>query len=87
VLKHLTDFRALSQRIQYGKGEISDKGIIFTEKLDMERISQKSPIPSLPLPCSPTHPLPLLGPGIPLYWGHIKFVRPRGKELKVSANL
>jgi hypothetical protein len=23
----------------------------------------------LPLPCSPTHPLPLLGPGIPLYWG------------------
>jgi hypothetical protein len=24
---------------------------------------------TLPLPCSPTHPLPLLGPGIPLYWG------------------
>jgi len=23
----------------------------------------------LPPPCSPTHPLPLLGPGIPLYWG------------------
>jgi hypothetical protein len=23
---------------------------------------------TLPLPCSPTHPLPLLGPGIPLYW-------------------
>jgi hypothetical protein len=23
----------------------------------------------LPLPCSPTHPLPLLGPGFPLYWG------------------
>ena len=22
-----------------------------------------------PLPCSPTHLLPLLGPGIPLYWG------------------
>ena len=22
----------------------------------------------LPLPCSPTHPLPLLGPGINLYW-------------------
>ena len=20
-------------------------------------------------PCSPTHPLPLPGPGIPLYWG------------------
>jgi hypothetical protein len=25
---------------------------------------------TLPLPCSPTHPLPLLGPGIPLYWGY-----------------
>jgi hypothetical protein len=23
---------------------------------------------TLPLPCSPTHPLPLLGPGVPLYW-------------------
>jgi hypothetical protein len=24
---------------------------------------------TLPLPCSPTLPLPLLGPGVPLYWG------------------
>jgi hypothetical protein len=24
---------------------------------------------TLPPPCSPTHPLPLLGPGIPLYLG------------------
>jgi hypothetical protein len=24
---------------------------------------------TLPQPCSPTHPLPLLGPGFPLYWG------------------
>jgi hypothetical protein len=23
----------------------------------------------LPLPCYPTHPLPLIGPGFPLYWG------------------
>jgi hypothetical protein len=23
---------------------------------------------TLPTACSPTHPLPLLGPGIPLYW-------------------
>jgi hypothetical protein len=29
-------------------------------------LSQKSPIPS---PHSPTHPFPLFGPGIPLYWG------------------
>jgi hypothetical protein len=24
---------------------------------------------TLPPPCSPTHPLLLFGPGIPLYWG------------------
>jgi hypothetical protein len=24
---------------------------------------------TLPLPCSSTHPFPLLGPGVPLYWG------------------
>jgi hypothetical protein len=24
---------------------------------------------TLPLPCFPIHPLALLGPGIPLYWG------------------
>jgi hypothetical protein len=24
---------------------------------------------TLPLPCSTIHSLPLLGPGIPLYWG------------------
>jgi hypothetical protein len=24
---------------------------------------------TVPLPCSPTHPLPLLGPGVPLHWG------------------
>ena len=29
-------------------------------------LSQKSPIPT---PHSPTHPLPLFGTGIPLYWG------------------
>jgi hypothetical protein len=34
-------------------------------------ISSASPkVPyTLPPPCSATHPLPLLGPGIPLYWG------------------
>jgi hypothetical protein len=25
---------------------------------------------TFPLPCSPTHPLLLLGPGIPLYWAY-----------------
>jgi hypothetical protein len=25
--------------------------------------------PSPPPPCLPTHPLPLLGPGVLLYWG------------------
>jgi hypothetical protein len=24
---------------------------------------------TLPPPCSPTHPHPLRGPGIPMYWG------------------
>jgi hypothetical protein len=24
---------------------------------------------TLPLPCFPNHPLPVLGPGIPVYWG------------------
>ena len=30
--------------------------------------TQKFPY-TLTLPCSPTHPLPLLGPAILLYWG------------------
>jgi hypothetical protein len=40
--------------------------------LDMFFIYISNPIPkvsyTLPLPCSLTHPLLLLGPGIPLYW-------------------
>jgi hypothetical protein len=35
---------------------------------------------ALPPPCSPTHPLPLLGPGIPLYWG-IKSLQYQGASL------
>jgi hypothetical protein len=30
----------------------------------------KSPYNLRPPPCSPTYPLPLPGPGIPLYWGN-----------------
>jgi hypothetical protein len=42
-----------------------------------QMLSWKSPIP-FPLPCSPTHPLLLLDPGIsPVLW-HIIFARPRG---------
>jgi hypothetical protein len=41
--------------------------------LDIFFIYISSAIPkvpyTLPPPCSPTHPLLLLGPGIPLYWG------------------
>jgi hypothetical protein len=33
---------------------------------------------TLPPPHSPTHPLPLFGPGVPLYWGHMKFACPMG---------
>jgi hypothetical protein len=40
-------------------------------KLDIFFIYISNAIPkvpyTLPQPCSPTHPLPLLGPGIPLY--------------------
>jgi hypothetical protein len=39
-------------------------------------LSRKSPIPS-PHSCSPTHPLPLLGPGVSPVLGHRKFARPR----------
>jgi hypothetical protein len=41
--------------------------------LDIFFIYISNAIPKVPYtlhpPCSPTHPLPLLGPGIPLYWG------------------
>jgi hypothetical protein len=38
--------------------------------------SPKIPYP-LTTPCSPTHPFPLLGPGISPILGHIIFARPR----------
>jgi hypothetical protein len=41
-------------------------------KLDIFFIYISNAIPKVPytllLPCSPTHPLPLLGPGVLLYW-------------------
>jgi hypothetical protein len=41
--------------------------------LDMFFIYISNAIPkvpyTLPLPRYPAHPLPLLGPGVPLYWG------------------
>jgi hypothetical protein len=48
------------------------KVIMFTifyyvfSSITFPMLSLKSPIPS---PHSPTHPLPLFGPGVPLYWG------------------
>jgi hypothetical protein len=45
---------------------------LFFFKLDIFFIYFSNVIPkvpySLPPPCSPTHSLPLLDPGIPLYW-------------------
>ena len=35
-------------------------------------------VPYTLLPPSPTHPLPLLGPGVSPVLKHIKFARPRG---------
>ena len=38
--------------------------------------------PSYPPPQFPTHPFPLFGPAVPLYWvGHIKFASPMGLSL------
>jgi hypothetical protein len=48
-------------------------GVFIYFLLDIFFIYISNAIPkvpyTLPLPCSPTHPLPLLGPGVPLYWG------------------
>jgi hypothetical protein len=44
----------------------------FDVLLDIFFIYISNAIPKVPYtlstPCSPTHPLPLLGPGFPLYW-------------------
>jgi hypothetical protein len=44
----------------------------FLNLLDIFFIYISNAIPkvpyTLPPPCSPTHPLPLLGPGVPLFW-------------------
>jgi hypothetical protein len=44
----------------------------------------KSP-PYPPRPQSPTHPLPLLGPGVPLYWG-IRSLPDQGPLFPMMAN-
>jgi hypothetical protein len=53
--------------------EVSFFIIIILFLLDIFFIYISNAIPkvpyTLPLPCSPTHPLLLPGPGIPLYWG------------------
>jgi hypothetical protein len=46
-------------------------------------LSQKSPIPP---PHSPTHPLPLLGPGLPQYWG-IYSLKDQGASLSNDGQL
>ena len=43
---------------------------IFLLDIFFTYISNAIPkVPYAPLPCSTTYPLPLLGPGVPLYWG------------------
>ena len=49
-------------------------------------LSQKKVPYTLPPPCSPTHPLLLLGPGIPLYWG-IKSLLDQGASLSNDGQL
>jgi hypothetical protein len=67
-----------SERMKSGQtqnwGQLSFFFVFFLFlKLDIFFIYISNAIPkvpyTLPLPCSPTYPLLLLGPGIPLYWG------------------
>ena len=63
----------LSSNIDIIRLEISFIIIILLFLLDIFFIyisNAISKVPyTLPQPCSPTHPRPLLGPGIPQYWG------------------
>jgi hypothetical protein len=44
--------------------------LIFLLGIFLIYISNAIPkVPPYPPPHSPTHPFPLLGPGVPLYWG------------------
>ena len=43
------------------------------------------PLPTTPYPCSPTHPLPLSGPGIPLHWS-IQPSQDKGPLLPLMSN-
>jgi hypothetical protein len=54
-------------------GLLSWLGSLLFFLLDIFFIYISNAIPKLPYtlpqPCSPTYPLLLLGPGVPLYWG------------------
>jgi hypothetical protein len=41
---------------------------------------------TLPLPCSPTHPLPLLGPEVPLCTGAYKVCKTKGPLFPMMAD-
>ena len=41
---------------------------LFNFLLDIFFIYISNDIPKVPQSCSPTHPLPVFGPGVPLYW-------------------
>jgi hypothetical protein len=53
--------------------ELRNEILFFNFLLDIFFIYISNDIPkvpyTLPPPCSPTHSLPLLGPGVLLYWG------------------
>jgi hypothetical protein len=57
----------------YPEGNINRTFFFFPFLLNIFFIYISNAIPNipytLPTPCSPSHPLPLLGPGVPLYWG------------------
>jgi hypothetical protein len=42
--------------------------IYISNVIPFPSFPSENPLSSSPYHCSPTHPLPLPGPGIPLYW-------------------
>jgi hypothetical protein len=65
VIKEFLDW---AQRVQHIHPTLQGPDFFFAFVFYISNAIPKVPY-TLPLPCSPTHPLPILGPGIALYWG------------------
>jgi hypothetical protein len=73
----VNSFRSALYKIDITKPFIIRSTLFFFIRFFFIYISNVIPFPSFPSenplphfsPCSPTHPLQIPGPGIPLYWG------------------